>query len=777
MKRFLWLLTLSLVATLCAVGLTACEDENGEILIPDTPTHTHAFIETVINPTCTAGGYTLYKCTCGLEYKTDESAALGHNYEWTIITEPTATEKGEETGVCMRCGDTVMRDIPELNHKHNYVMTEVPSTCTENGYRLYKCACGDEYRTIESPILGHNYVSVITAPTCTEQGYTTYACIRCGVNYKEDFTDALGHLYISSTTEPTCNEQGFTAYTCIRCNDTYKGNFVAELGHDYILETTPSTCTEQGYTTYTCSRCSATERQTTPALGHDYVLFLNGVDKDTNKAHFYCKNCQNTIYADMVYDSHFDSTYCASSYDLYTAIVPVIGSTTAIKEIKVYSDSGYPHLIGTYNGEKIKCIAYDLSNPDANRYEYGDEFKYFFENGIIAWNAGAPYNCSWYRLAGFTCCRCNELIWINLSGEHNYVNGSCTVCGKTHTHNYSATVVLPTCTASGYTLYKCSCGNEYKNNYTNALGHNYVKGKCSRCGQDEVTPDEYFSFYLLGDGTYAIKSTNGSNLPKSIVLPSMHEGKNVTEIWSGSFKSCQSLESIIIGNRVTSIGEGAFAWCTSLTSITIPDSVTNIGGSAFYGCSSLTTVTIGNSVTSIGYMAFSYCSKLTSITVDSNNSNYKSIDGNLYRKDGKTLLQYAIGKTATEFTIPDNVTSIGAYAFYNCDTLNKISIPNSVTAIGDEAFQYCHNITSIKLPTNVFLGRESFRECYGLETLIIGNGITWGGHYAFKFCTNLTNIIYEGTKNQWNERNKNSGYWNYDVPATVVHCTDGDVAI
>ena len=48
--------------------------------------------------------------------------------------------------------------------------------------------------------------------------------------------------------------------------------------------------------------------------------------------------------------------------------------------------------------------------------------------------------------------------------------------GEEHVHNYTGTVVAPTCAERGYTLYVCSgCGDHYidENSYTNPLGHNY----------------------------------------------------------------------------------------------------------------------------------------------------------------------------------------------------------------------------------------------------------------------------------------------------------------
>ena len=42
-----------------------------------------------------------------------------------------------------------------------------------------------------------------------------------------------------------------------------------------------------------------------------------------------------------------------------------------------------------------------------------------------------------------------------------------------HSHTYTSTVTAPTCTAQGYTTHTCSCGDWYRDNFTNALGHSY----------------------------------------------------------------------------------------------------------------------------------------------------------------------------------------------------------------------------------------------------------------------------------------------------------------
>ncbi len=49
------------------------------------------------------------------------------------------------------------------------------------------------------------------------------------------------------------------------------------------------------------------------------------------------------------------------------------------------------------------------------------------------------------------------------------------------------------------------------------------------------------------------------------------------------------------------------------------------------------------------------------------------------------------------FVIPNSVTEIGDYAFYECSSLKSIDIPNSVTEIGENAFSGCKSLESITI--------------------------------------------------------------------------------
>ena len=224
-------------------------------------------------------------------------------------------------------------------------------------------------------------------------------------------------------------------------------------------------------------------------------------------------------------------------------------------------------------------------------------------------------------------------------------------------------------------------------------------------------------------------------------LANMTIGNSVTSIGNSAFYFCSSLANMTIGNSVTSIGDTAFIGCTSLTSVTIPDSVTSIGREAFAGCTSLTSVTIPDSVTSIGGGAFVGCTSLTSIIVDEDNEVYKSIVGNLYSKDGKTLIQYAAGKTNISFNIPDSVISIGYASFCDCANLRNVTIPDSVTSIGELAFYDCTSLRNVTIPDGITnIGLSVFAGCTSLASVTIPNSVKSIGERAFYDCTSLTSV-------------------------------------
>jgi hypothetical protein len=206
---------------------------------------------------------------------------------------------------------------------------------------------------------------------------------------------------------------------------------------------------------------------------------------------------------------------------------------------------------------------------------------------------------------------------------------------------------------------------------------------------------------------------------------------------------------------------GGYGGNKELESIVIPDTITTISDRAFWGCSSLTSVVIPASVTSIGTEVFLDCESLTSIAVDENNENYKSVDGNLYSKDGKTLIQYAIGKKNEEFVIPTGVASIGENSFLGCKSLTRITVPDSVTSIGEWAFYSCQNLTSITATDSVTnIDDWAFDECYNLVSVFYSGA-------EDDFANEKINLWndYFGEDEQYfysaEQPSKEGNYWHY----------------
>ena len=86
----------------------------------------------------------------------------------------------------------------------------------------------------------------------------------------------------------------------------------------------------------------------------------------------------------------------------------------------------------------------------------------------------------------------------------------------------------------------------------------------------------------------------------------------------------------------------------------------------------------------------------------------------------------------THVVIPDNVTSIGDSAFYDCSRLTSIVIPDSVTSIGDSAFRWCSSLTSIVIPDSVTsIGNSAFRSCSSLTSIVIPDSVSSIGSRAF----------------------------------------------
>ncbi len=242
-----------------------------------------------------------------------------------------------------------------------------------------------------------------------------------------------------------------------------------------------------------------------------------------------------------------------------------------------------------------------------------------------------------------------------------------------------------------------------------------VVGVFSACEQDghnsPATETNELSYTLLDDGTYSVKAAKidslaGAQVKGDLIIPAIYNGKPVTVIEDRAFYQARFLTSVTIPNSIKRIGYSAFNKC-GIKSLTIPNSVTYIGNGAFEN-TPITSITIPNSVTYVGNSAFNNCYKLTDITIPdsvtyvgfdvvwqtpyyNNTDNWEN--GVLYI--GKHIIKANKSVISGDYEVKEGTLTIANSAFYGCSNITSVTIPNSIVSIQDDAFQNCSKLKEI----------------------------------------------------------------------------------
>ena len=260
-----------------------------------------------------------------------------------------------------------------------------------------------------------------------------------GDKYKEYYDEKLlAHDYrLTKAVEPTCAKHGYDVYTCAVCGTSKTETRNDELlPHDYVVTVVEPTCLKGGYTLYKCSVCGDEYKDNlTPLLGHSMVEVGEKPATCTEAGHTAGVQCSR---CGLVESGVTEIPALGHSYGNWTQTK---APTCTAK--------------GTETGRCTRCNAAQTRGVNA----LGHDLKHHAAKAATCTEAG------WE--AYDTCSRCDYTTYKEIPATG---------------HHHNAVVTAPTCTAKGYTTHTCACGDSYVDSYTDALGHSYANGRCTRCG-------------------------------------------------------------------------------------------------------------------------------------------------------------------------------------------------------------------------------------------------------------------------------------------------------
>ncbi len=230
-----------------------------------------------------------------------------------------------------------------------------------------------------------------------------------------------------------------------------------------------------------------------------------------------------------------------------------------------------------------------------------------------------------------------------------------------------------------------------------------------------------------------------------------------TVIGKQAFANCTALAEIDLP-EIAVLGDEAFAGCTMLSSVTFDESTTELSSGLFRNCTSLESLTLPKNLAFIETEAFAD-SGLKSLEVPAGItvitdafSDARALESLTFKGVVTAVQDFALDNCVSllELDLPDLVT-VGRYAFSNCKSLVSINIPK-VEVIEDAAFSHCESLVSIDVSGVTQFGDGSdrgtystFSHCYALESITLNATLKELPSSVFEYCTSLTTLTLPAT--------------------------------
>ncbi len=207
---------------------------------------------------------------------------------------------------------------------------------------------------------------------------------------------------------------------------------------------------------------------------------------------------------------------------------------------------------------------------------------------------------------------------------------------------------------------------------------------------------------VIGDGAFCYcGGLTEAVLPESLVKigeKAFHSCSKMTRaevhaqiIGKDAFSYSEALSDVTLCEGILVIGDTAF-FHTPFSHIVLPESLTAVGERAFGSYPNLVqerlggtedvreyVLKIGKNLRSIGQGAFASL-PVTAFEVDPENPAYRSVEGMLTDRTGKTLLACPSGRKG-KVTVPDGVYQLANYSFSGCSLITDLYVPGSVMTV------------------------------------------------------------------------------------------------
>ncbi len=161
----------------------------------------------------------------------------------------------------------------------------------------------------------------------------------------------------------------------------------------------------------------------------------------------------------------------------------------------------------------------------------------------------------------------------------------------------------------------------------------------------------------------------------------------------------------------------------------------------FEDCKVLDSVTLPDQLESIGQYAFRNCLSLKTITLP---VSFKAFGTGLmidseFRDNGAAV--FAGCSALTEIIIPEGVKELSSSLFQGCSSLAKITLPSTLETIGYNVFDGCSSLSAITLPDGLkSIGSGVFRNCSAIKNISIPNVSSYELGEMFMGCSSLQSV-------------------------------------